>query len=95
LNLDVCVYIRKEFRGHETTSFSSGSILFYENATGTGVPMVQMPAIYVDLLCICDFIRQTEKTLREPNKIWQRVKMPNVLTNTKEAPQSLQIHPNC
>ena len=36
LYLDVCVYIRKEFHGHEAPSFSSESIFFYENATGTG-----------------------------------------------------------
>jgi len=37
----------------------------------------------------------TEKTLRESNKIWQRVKMANFLANTMEAPKSLQIHPDC
>jgi hypothetical protein len=36
LYLDVCVYIRKEFHGHEAPSFSSESIFFYDNATGTG-----------------------------------------------------------
>jgi hypothetical protein len=74
----------KEFHGHETPSFSSGSIFFFMR--------MQQERVTSSKLSAKEHTRVKKVNTKMQIPPLQRVKMANLLANTPEAPKSLQIH---